>query len=339
MEEEQDRPFVMVGGKKYVLAEDEQAEPTGPEPEIFQRLTEPPRSVSLAVRLLLLLNNGSAPMFGWIFACFGMIFNIVFLPMAFGGLVDWIHWGYEPAGKGEIVEVVDAKTKVNEREIFRYVFKQTDGNKGQCYTGKGRFKIGDSVDLEQSGSKVRISGTQLSPMGRLSIFPIFVVIFPPVGISIVLYGTFQGRKAIRLLQDGEVGRGRFIDMKATGISVGGAQPGIKAHHSLQPKRYVMKLHYKFTADDGETYDAYATALDTSRLTDDSVEALFYDPMDPTQSVLLDSLPGKVRFDEMERTFKANPFRVVLPVLFCGLFIVELAALIYAISVGGIVPVG
>ena len=327
--EEQERPFVVVGGRKYVLAEGEESVVSeGPEPEIFQRLTGPPRNVTLSVRLLLLLSNGHAPLFGWFFACFGMIFCILFAPIGLKSLPDLTHRNFQTVGKGEVVEVIKTNASVNESTVYRYTFKNSGKDSvnrtDHCFTSGERFKEGEEVDLEKCGNRIRIVGSRLTPMGGFFIiFTPFVLIFPFVGMSIVLYGTVQGMKAIRLLHDGEVGRGRFIDMKPTGTQV-----------NHQP---VMKLHYTFTAADGQSYDAYATVLDAEKLLDDPVEPLLYDPMDPKSSVLLDSLPGNVRYDDMEQTFKANPLRVFWPTLFCLIFLVEVAVLFYAFSIGGFVP--
>lgn len=69
--DENGRPYVMIDGRRFVLAEGEPVEVSdveyeGPLPEIFQRLGNPPRSVSLATKIVLLLANGHAPYTGLI---------------------------------------------------------------------------------------------------------------------------------------------------------------------------------------------------------------------------------------------------------------------------------
>ncbi len=325
--DEQERPFVMVDGRKYVLAEDEASDimpENGPEPEIFQRLTDPPRSVSLSARILLLLGGGLTGSFGWFFACFGMIFCIVFIPMALTGLADLTHRRFELAGKGEVVRVEKTSSTVNDSAVMRIVFKDAEGNENTCYTHTKNFEEGDEVELVQCGGRHKIAETRLTAFGAFILIFVFVpLVFPAVGIGIVLCAFFSGLKSLHLLQDGLVGRGKFIDMIPTGTSV---------NH-----RPVMKLRYKFKADDGEVYEAFATALETERLTDDAVEPLLYDPMEPNRSVLLDGLPGKIRYDDMERTFRTNPLRTLLPLFFCTLFFIELVLLVLAVSGGGLIP--
>lgn len=318
-----ERPFVMVDGKKYVLADEELPENIQ-EPEIFQRLTDPPRSVSLSARIVLLLGGGITGSFGWIFACFGMVFCILFVPFALNNTADLTHRRFEEAGKGEVISVEKTSSKVNDQKVMRIVFRDTDGNEGRCYTHSKTFHVGDEVSLLKCAGRTKITGTRLTEMGAVMILVGGICsFFPAIGIGLVLYFFFGGLKSLHLLQEGKVGRAHFIDMAPTGASVN--------HQD------VMKLHYKFKADDGETYDAYATALDTEQLTDDDVEPLLYDPMDPTRSVLLDGLPGKIRYDDMERTFKAISLRAILPLFFCTLFVVELVLLVVAVSVGGFLP--
>jgi hypothetical protein len=62
--------------------------------------------------------------------------------------------------------------------------------------------------------------------------------------------------------------------------------------------------------------------------------LLYDPFNPKISVFLDVLPAGVRFDEMKNTFTVNPFRVLLPILFCSIFVAESIILIYAVIYSG-----
>lgn len=328
--DENGRPYVVVGGRRFVLADGEPMEAgdvdyDGPLPEIFDRLDAPPRNVSLAAKIVLLLSNGQAPLFGWLFACFGMIFCIVFLPMVFSSVLDLRYRNFSPAGQGEVVSVDHSVMKVNDRDVHKIVFKDADGNTASCYSHQ-EFQVGEKVGLEKSGNRTKIEGTRLSVAGGITgLFGAFVILFPIIGLWIVLHGTLQGLKAIHVLRDGEIGRGRFVGMEPTGTEING--------------RAVMKLNYRFKADDGQFYDAHANSLDTKRLTDDPVEPLLYDPLDPTRSVLLDGLPGKVQYDEMIRTFKTNPLRTVLPLFFCLLFFVELASLVYVLAGGRLIEIG
>jgi hypothetical protein len=177
------------------------------------------------------------------------------------------------------------------------------------------------VNLEKCGNRVRIVRRGMN-LDFVESFFLVVILFPMVGLSIVGYKIFHGLKTLHLLQDGEVGKGYFIEMKPTGMLIN--------------NKSQMKLHYQFTANDGEIYNAFAKTCDTEKLTDDLLEPLFYDVMRPDKSVLLDSLPNGIRFDEFDNTFRANPLRIFLSALLCGLLLAELVTLIYAIAIGGLI---
>lgn len=250
--DKQERDFVIVDGKKFVLAQDEQSKPGGPEPEIFQRLTEPPRNVSFAARMTLLWCNGLVPQIGWFLVCFILFFAII------AG-----HAFTEMSDHGELVD------------------------------GLG-----------------------------FVIFGLNFVTFLLGGTGMILYGFFKGRNTLRLLRDGEVGRARFVGMKETGLRVN--------------NEMMMKLHFTFTASDGQDYDVHVKTLETKKLLDDAVEPLFYDPADPKNAILLDSIPSKIRFDDMERTFNGSATAALLP-FFCGpLLVVEIILLIYTFSYGPLI---
>ncbi|MDR1925176.1 MAG: hypothetical protein LBQ66_12465, partial [Planctomycetaceae bacterium] len=253
---------------------------------IEKELISPPRDVSILVQIHLLLNNRFAIGVGWFFACFGMIFCIMFLPAAIPNL---IYWNFQPAGKGEIIDVQKMNFEINEQRVFKFSFKQPDSNTGQSYTTGKKFKNGDSVKLERSGSVVRIVGTRLSPVGR---WGLFFILFPIFGLVLALDGVWDGLRAIQLLRSGIIDNGRLAAMTKTGN-----------YNDDKPE---MNLQYQFTTANGETEDIFIKTDDTKSLTIDSLRPLLYDPFNPKISVFLDVLPAGVRFDEMKNTFTVNP---------------------------------
>ncbi|MGL6225577.1 MAG: hypothetical protein ACRC10_03010 [Thermoguttaceae bacterium] len=327
---------VMYDGKRYVLAEEDSYSdfvgdydsPNLSEPEIFRKITAPPRKIAGSAAIVLLLRNGIAPLFGWFFACFGMIFCIVFIPLCMPSAQDLFTRNYKSVGKGTVTHVVDTKVTANKVPVYQFQFQWVSGDNqaktGTCYFRGEQFKVGDEVEVEQSGDKYRIVGSTLTTLGAFGfIFAVFPLVFPVVGLSFVLTGTVHGMKTMLLLTKGALGRARFLEMTDSGVRVN--------------NRRLMKLHYRFAASDGQVYDAYAKAVNTKKLTDDPVELLLYDETNPKRSVLLDSLPGKIKFDESSGEFRTNPIYAVLPLLFFNLFQIELIVCIYAIATGGILP--
>lgn len=317
---ETSKPFDIVDGKKYVHNNDVEVNCSDslPEPEILKQLPPTPRKVSLIVQVLLILNKDYA-FLGWIFTCFGMVYCIVFVPIATNTAIDLLRY-YEPLGQGEIAVVEKTNWESNEIPVYLFTFKQPNGALGKCRIHGERYKIGDKVELEKSGNNIRIVG---SGKNVWNFVMIVFFLFPIIGLLFIGNGMAHGLKALFLLQYGEIGKGHIIDMEPTGTVI-----------NNNPE---MKLHYQFTANDGETYNAFAKTCNTTKLTDDSVEPLFYDAMEPNRSVLLDSLPNGIRIDELDGSFRANPLRIFFPLLFCGLFFVELIILIYAVIIGGFIP--
>ncbi len=317
---DQERPFVIVDGQKYVLEGAEMSSiPSRPkrDSEPFAQLSAPPRSVSFSARFLLLFGGGFLGGGTWFIACFGMIFCIVFHPMALTGFQDVWYRNFESAGKSSVLRVETTSSTVNGSRVIRIVFRDAQGNEHQCYSHAKRFQEGDAVDLLRYGDRLKIADTRLSPLGALSLLFSFVVIFPAMGLGFVLPAFFLGLKSLQLLQHGTIGRGKLLDMIPTGTRIN--------------NQYLIKFRYKFTADDGEEYEATAKSLEEVRLSDDLLEPLLSDPRNPKRSILLDSFPGKIRYDEMKQVFTANPLRIVLPLFFMIVFCAEMVAFLATLS--------
>ena len=60
------------------------------------------------------------------------------------------------------------------------------------------------------------------------------------------------------------------------------------------KQTVYKLFFEFTANDGKTYQVVAKTHKTHRLLDEELEALVYDPANPSNAVVLDALPNGIK---------------------------------------------
>jgi hypothetical protein len=63
------------------------------------------------------------------------------------------------------------------------------------------------------------------------------------------------------------------------------------------KKRVFKLTFEFKASDGTTHRAVARTHITETLEDEPFETVLYDPHNPSHNLMLDGLPGAIRFDE------------------------------------------
>ena len=132
------------------------------------------------------------------------------------------------------------------------------------------------------------------------------------GLCFPIYSWFAGGKAIQMLQYGTAVGARYLGKNPTGTSYN--------------NRPVMKVNFEYQVA-GETYTASAQALDTFRLTDAKQKVVFYDPMVPERSVVLDGLPSGIHLDELTCRFWTNPLYCFFPLLAAAIVCGQIAAIV------------
>jgi len=120
-----------------------------------------------------------------------------------------------------------------------------------------------------------------------------------IGLYFPIYAWFTAGKTIRLLRNGTATKAKFLGLDSADAKVGGSP--------------MMKMNFEYQVD-GETYPVSTKALDTSHLTDTKSTVVFYDPMSPDRSVVLETLPQGIRLDELTGRFRTNPLRFAFPIL-------------------------
>jgi hypothetical protein len=236
------------------------------------------------------LFGGSVNQFGWLFFGFGMILAWMFVPG-----VDFTSWyrfrGDVATTQGTVTAVRKTNMSENNVEVYeiRYSFGADDGRQyeGTSYTTGNRYGDGQTVDVEyrkDDPGVSRITGARRRPA---PIWVSVVLVFPLIGLGIIVAGLKKGIKANRLLGRGKLGLGTLKSKEPTNIS-------IVVQDKEQP---VYKLTFEFVADDGRTYEAVAKTHETRLLEDDAEEWLLYDPWDPNYAAMLDTLPGSPAIDE------------------------------------------
>jgi hypothetical protein len=108
------------------------------------------------------------------------------------------------------------------------------------------------------------------------------VIFPIVGIFFIIPGVNKARRAIRLLTIGEQTTGRLKSKEETNTRIN--------------KCPVYKLTFEFETRHGQISQATAKTHLVENLEDEHDEPLLYDPMEPSNAVMLDNLPGLPRIN-------------------------------------------
>ena len=258
-------------------------------------ISPPPRRVPLAVRTRVLF-GGFLNQFGWAFFGFGMIFAWAFLPQADLSLPH--PWKPDFQAAEAIEGIVNESWKTNASEggsdhndgtpIFghRYTFTGPDGKTyhGVSYATGRQVPQGETVTVEYvpgNPAVSRVSGMRTTVFGRLVLF---VLLFPLVGLAFLAGGLRKGLRGMRLLGHGNPALGTLKSKAPTNVTIN--------------KMPVYKLTFAFKAEDGIEYNAVCKTHQTAAVEDDERERLLYDPVRPGNAVLLDSLPGAPRIDDM-----------------------------------------
>ncbi len=269
-------------------------------------LAEPPRSVPPTVRVAALF-GGIVNQFGWLFFGFGMIFVWVFVPD-----IDFTSWyrfrGDVATAQGTVTAVRKTHMSENNVEVYeiRYAFAADDGRRyeGTSYMTGARYGDGQAVDVEYRKDGPGVSRIQGARRGAAPIWVSFVLVFPLIGLVLIVAGLKKGIKANRLLGRGKLGLGTLKSKEPTNTSI-----------NDQP---VYKLTFEFAAEDGQTYEVVAKTHETRLLEDDAEERLLYDPWNPRYAAMLDNLPGAPEIDQMGHLKSAGPLRglavLILPLL-------------------------
>jgi hypothetical protein len=254
-------------------------------------LAAPPRPVPLSVRILIRF-GGFMNQFGWFFVGFGLIFVWIFTLRA-----DVTSWYYF---RGPLAETTGTVTRTEHSGFtegdgsdhgdglpiyaYYYTFIAEDGLRydGVSYSTVRPRDEGEKVGIEYPLDKPdisRIKGMQRSPVGLLGAMS---AIFPIIGIFFIIPGIRKARRAIRLLTIGEQTTAHLKSSVKTNTEIN--------------DRPVYKLTFEFETRHGQISQATAKTHLVENLEDEHDEPLLYDPMEPSNAVMLDSLPGLPRID-------------------------------------------
>lgn len=259
------------------------------------KLSDPPRLVSLPVRLKLML-GGFSNQFGWLFFGFGLVFVWVFGGSDFFYNTAFFS-GELAVTDGIVTQVEETNLTINESSVYAYHYKYSVDEK--TYTGNtrafgGRYQVNNTADIEYVVSDHGRSRIKNLSTG-IGWGSVLTVIFPIIGLIFMVSGIQKGTKGVRLLCEGKQAMGRLVSREATGTKIN--------------DQTVYKFSFEFEADDGRTYTAIGkthlpgvftgenTDQDGNQLKGGSVqEPLLYNPRTPSDAVLLDDLPGGPRIE-------------------------------------------
>ncbi len=241
-----------------------------------------PRSISVGLKMQILFGNVVFSM-GLLFFLFGSVFTIVFglnadftSPFSFND--------NDPSIKGIVVKVEETGSRENKRSIYQNTVKYKVNGKeyySDSYSLGNVVNALDSVDVQYSPEDVslsRISGMRKAPFSAWVV--LLTLIFPGIGLTMLIFGIRRSRINVRLLKIGLLTHGKVTRKEATNTKIN--------------KQTVYKVFFTFTTKNGILTESSVKTHKTHLLEDEEKEQLVYDAENPTNAVLIDSLPKAVR---------------------------------------------
>lgn len=270
-------------------------------------LSRPPRRVPASTRLVVALGH-QLMWLGCVLLAMGATFVGIFAMNA--DLSSWLEFrGPLETAPGRITKSERTRASVGGGRrkpgtpIYAHQYEfEFEGRRygGVSYCTSGGLLEGQAMMVEfvpGQPEKSRVRGMRRAMFGPGAAL---TLVFPVVGLGMVMAALVRARRQLRLLVHGEVATGRLVNEEATSLQV--------------DKRPVLKLTFEFTDWRGEPRHAVVRTHQVERLKDEPYERLFYDPQDPARAVLLDALPGGVSFGPDGELQPAGWWRGVLVLL-------------------------
>jgi hypothetical protein len=243
---------------------------------------------------LILASDLSQP--GWLLFGFGMIFVWIF-----GIKGDYrdavLFLGSRDSAVGTITRVEEGFGEENESEIwaFSYSFVGPEGNQypGLCYSAWHRFKVGEQVTVEFPAGKPtqsRIVGTRRAQFPALAAISFF---FPALGLYMIARGFARGRKAFRLLQSGKQAQGKLES------DLPDREGGLTNYQTV----------FSFMTDTGRILSMRQKVHVLADLEDKCRTLVIYAPDNPSNAVLVETVPGRPYVNENDEIVFKEPMRL------------------------------
>ena len=272
----------------------------GPEP---RGLRLAPRTLPRALVWRLVFGDSLAA-FGWLFAAFGMGFVLVFLPM-----IDLRFAAHDRHASATLTSIEQTGSSENDRRIYqvRYTFVDEAGvsRTGESFTTDPPAELG-AWPVGYRGSDP--SQSLLGEMRHRQFSPlfVFVLVFPLVGLALVISQLPAARRNLRLLRHGAPTRGKLVHRRATRVEIN--------------ETPVIALTFEYEVA-GTTHSSTVKTLTPGPLEDDELEPMLYDPRAPGCATTLDHLPGSPKITG-DGELEARPGFVlhllISPLVFAGL---------------------
>ena len=241
------------------------------------------RRVSPSATLGLLFGS-ARNLLGWVFLAFSPpLLALAGDSLNLGFWYDWTR--PQVLAAGAVTGVESTGTTINERRVMAYRFEYDMPD--------GRIRSGRSYSTErlETGAEVIVGYPEGYPefavirgQGRTAsgLLLLLTLVFPAVGLGLVIFGLRRGWQWRRLVREGLPARGRLVEKRATNVRIN--------------KKRVYALTFEFEDIEGRTRRATIRTHRTAAMEDEPEEQLLYLPDRPERIVLLDQLPIGLQID-------------------------------------------
>ena len=203
---------------------------------------------------------------------------------------------------GTVTRVVVAGGEENEVAIMAIHYSYAlDGKEcsGCAYETGTTMQPGNPVTVEYATSNPLVSRIKGLRHYRFSAPAVLVILFPAVGICLLVYGWKQGHRARRLLECGVLGTAALKSKVVASSGDDGT---------------VYNFTFDFIAENGRTYTHTSSSKRDLKPEEGPGEQILYDPADPSCAILVDDLPAPVRVTEFGNLEPISSRRALLAML-------------------------
>ena len=241
--------------------------------------SEPIRQVSLRARLVSLFGGGLQT-FGWLWMTIASVVAWVLPPK-----VDFSFWRYlgdTVEARGTVLSSERTGSEENDTDIYRVVSTYEDAggrpHQDTSFMVGRRYRAGETAPVEYVAADPTVSRLV---EGRKNQFPpltILFLIFPVIGLCLIVPGLRAGIRRWRLLDGGHTACGNLAGREK-----------LKMEINDQP---VFKFTFRFEAN-GREYLASAQSHEPEKFDDGQPKAVLFDPRNPARNVVVNDLPGRI----------------------------------------------
>jgi hypothetical protein len=219
--------------------------------------------------------GGFANQFGWIFFGFGMVFFWIFAVNADTSFL--LFFGERVTAQGIITDSRDTNVSINEKTIYEnhYTFVDDRGKKVQdlSYSTGRWLKEGTLVTVEYPAEKPYYSRIREMRREMFASSSLFVLIFPLVGLTILIFNLKEALQRVKLLQYSVFTQGKFLSKEPT-------------NRMINDQR-VYKFTFGFKDRSGRKFEVSEKTHYNARVLQGDREAkLLYQEDNPDNAILL-----------------------------------------------------